>query len=220
MSTRPTVSGKCTRPALMRGRGASSRVPAGLQPSSTRLTPMARTSSQLSSSSSSASESSDETESEPDQAQPGTPTLPAIGQVNPVNGPATQAPVRTRGRAKSYGGVSFTPARGSNRDTWWVNYRGVRRHYYSRVAAHDAIALFRTNTICAACEQPLLGDNGLPVNPPPVPANPVQANPVPANPVPAAAATQPISCIALAAGVIQVTINGATLTVNGTFTYP
>ena len=201
----------------MRGRGASSRVPAGLQPTSTRITPMARTSSQLSSSSGSASESSDETESDADQVQPGVPTLPAIGQVNPVDRPATQAPVKTRGRAKSYGGVSFTPARGSNRDTWWVNYRGVRRHYYSRVAAHDAIALFRTNTICAACEQPLLGDNGLPVNPPPLP---VPVNPVQAIPVPAAAATLPISCVALAAGVIQVTINGATITVNGTFTYP
>ena len=213
MSTRPTVSGKCTRASLMRGRGASSRVPTGLQPSSIRTTPLARTSSQLSS----ASDSSDETESDTAPAQPGVPSLPAIGQVNPVNGPATQAPVRTRGRAKSYGGVSFTPARGSNRDTWWVNYRGVRRHYYSRVAAHDALALFRQNTICAACEQPLLGDNGLPANPPPLP---VPVNPVQAIPVPAAAATQPISCFALAAGVIQVTINGATITVNGTFTYP
>ena len=217
MSTRPTVSGKCTRASLMRGRGASNCVPAGLQPSSTRVTPMAPTSSQLSSSSSSASESSDETESDTAPAQPGVPTLPAIGQVNPVDRPATQAPVRTRGRAKSYGGVSFTPARGSNRDTWWVNYRGVRRHYYSRVEAHDAIALFRTNTICAACEQPLLGDDGLPANPPPVPVNPVQAIPVP---VPVAAATQPISCVALAAGVMQVTINGQTITVHGTFTYP
>ena len=204
MSTRPTVSGKCTRPSLMRGHGASSRVPTGLQPSTTRTTPLARTSSQLSSDS--------ETESDTAPAQAGVPSLPAIGQVNPVNAPATQAPIRTRGRAKSYGGVSFTPARGSNRDTWWVSYRGVRRHYYSRVAAHDALALFRQNTICAACEQPLLGENGLPVNPPPVP--------VPVNPVPVAPPANPITCVALAVGVIQVTVNGVTITVNGTFTYP
>ena len=209
MNTRPTVSGKCTRASLMRGRGASSRVPTGLQPSSIRTTPLARTSSQLSSDSDS---SDDDTESDTAPAQAGVPSLPAIGQVNPVNGPATQAPIRTRGRAQSFGGVCVTPARGSNRDTWWVNYRGVRRHYYSRVAAHDALALFRQNTICAACEQPLLGENGLPVNPPPVP--------VPVNPVPVAAPANPISCVALAAGVIQVTINGVTITVNGTFTYP
>ena len=209
MSTRPTVSGKCTRASLMRGRGASSRVPSGLQPTSVRTTPLARTSSQLSSDSDS---SDDDTESDTTPTQAGVPSLPAIGQVNPVNGPATQAPIRTRGRAKSYGGVSFTPARGSNRDTWWVNYRGVRRHFYSRVAAHDALALFRQNTFCAACEQRLLGDNGLPVNPPPVP--------VPVNPVPVAAPVNPISCVALAAGVIQVTVNGVTITVNGTFTYP
>ena len=193
----------------MHGRGASSRVPAGLQPSSTRLTPLARTSCQLSSGSDS---SDDDTESDTAPAQAGVPSLPAIGQVNPVNRRATQAPIRTRGRAKSFGGISFTPARGSNRDTWWVNYRGVRRHFYSRVAAHDALVLFRQNTICAACEQPLLGDNGLPVNPPPVP--------VPVNPVPVAPPANPITCVALAAGVIQVTVNGVTITVNGTFTYP
>ena len=98
-----------------------------------------------------------------------------------------------------------------------MNYRGVRRHYYSQAEADAAIALFRTNTICAACEQPLLGEDGLPVNPPPVPvqaqapAVPVQAQPNPA---------QPIRCVALAAGVIQVTINGVTLTINGDFTHP
>ena len=97
-----------------------------------------------------------------------------------------------------------------------MNYRGVRRHYYSQAEADAAIALFRTNTICAACEQPLLGEDSLPVNPPPVPANPVPA----AAPVPnTAAPAQPIRCVALAAGVIQVTINGVTLTINGDFTY-
>ena len=33
-------------------------------------------------------------------------------------------------------------------------------------------------------------------------------------------AVQTIRCVALAAGVMQVTINGVTLTINGDFTYP
>jgi hypothetical protein len=221
MSERPTVSGKSVRGITMsmctRGRGHSPRIPVNIQPVTTRVLPSKRPYEE--------SSSSDEEAEWQEQHTSVTPQLPPIGRVAEPDEPATEAPVRIRGRAKSQGGVSFTKARGSNKGTWWVNYRGTRRHYYTEEAANEALALFQTGTLCAACERPIPhecsacghreGDAINEVAPVPVPVIPVPAPVNPVNPDPVQ-----IRCRAIAPGVLSVTLNGVTFTARGEFEYP
>jgi hypothetical protein len=226
MSERPTVSGKSVRGITMsmctRGRGRSPRIPVNIQPVSTRVLPAKRPYEES---------SSDEEAEWEEQHTSVTPQLTAIGRVAEPGEPATEAPVRIRGRTQSKGGVSFTKARGSNKATWWVSYRGTRRHYYTEEAAEAALALFQTDTICASCERPIPhecsacghreGDAIIEVAPVPAAAPiPVPVIPVPApvnlvNPDPVQ-----IRCRAIAPGVLSVTINGVTFTTRGEFEYP
>jgi hypothetical protein len=126
------------------------------------------------------------------------------------------------------GGVSFTKARESNKGTNWVNFRGTRRHYYTRAAADAALALFCTGTVCAGCDRAIPFNcsqcghvDTVPAYQAPV--NPVQVNPVPV-PVPAPIPAKPnpvhIRCRATAPGVLSVTLNGVTFTTHGDFEYP
>ena len=197
-----------------RGRGRSPRIPVNIQPVSTRVIPAKRPYEES---------SSDEEAEWEEQHTSVTPQLPTIGRVAEPGEPATEAPVRIRGRTKSMGGVSFTKARGSNKGTWWVNYRGTRRHYYTEEAAEAALALFQTGTICAACERPIPHEctqcghreDAGPAVPVPDPVIPVPAPVNPVNPEPVQ-----IRCRAIAAGVLSVTVNGVTFTARGEFEYP
>jgi hypothetical protein len=221
MSQHPTISGKSLR-------GHYSRVPANIQPSSTRFIPVNQRH----------YSSSDDTESDEDQMQESqhtsvTPQLPTIGRVNPPGEPATQAPVRVRGRVRSEGGISETAPRKSNKRTFWVNFRGTRKHYYTRAASEEALALFRTGTVCAGCDRTIpfeckqcdhIDDTPAyqaAVNP--APLNPVPA-PIPVNPDPVIPAAIPpgtnIRVQTLSPGVLTITINGMTFTTHGDFNYP
>ena len=158
-----------------------------------------------------------------------TPQLPTIGRVNPPGEPATQAPVRVRGRVRSEGGISETAPRKSNKRTFWVNFRGTRRHYYTRAAAEEALALFRTGTICAGCDRKISFECEQCGHIDDVPAYQAAVNPAPVNPAPVDAAPVPVPvpttaldllCRATAPGVLSVTLNGVTFTVQGDFKYP
>jgi hypothetical protein len=221
MSEHPTVSGKSLRGVTMSGR--SPRVPVNIQPATTRFIPVNQLKRTYES-------SSDDPESdEEEQHTSVTPQLPTIDLVTEPDEPATEAPVRVRGRAKSMGGVSFTKARGSNKGTYWVNFRGTRRHYYTQEAADAALALFQTGTMCPGCDRAIpfncsqcghvdtVPAYQAPINP--VPVNPDQVIPVPA-PIPVNPDPVHNRCRAIAPGVLSVTINGLTFTTRGDFEYP
>ena len=205
-----------------RGRGRSSRIPAHIQPTTVRVTPMQVNTATFSSDSDSQSEA--EAEWEDPAVVSSTQTqgipLPTIGQVNVPERPITRA-VRPRGRINSKGGISVTEARASNHRTYWVNFRGTRRHYYSLLEAKAALQLFRTGTMCPGCDRPIPhecsecghreGDDVIEV------AGPAAA------PVPVAAeipAGTSIRVQTLSPGVLTITLNGATFTTTGVFNYP
>ena len=103
---------------------------------------------------------------------------------------------RNRSHLKTKGSILHNPARGSNLENWTVTYKRCRNTFYSQDEAEAALNNYKTFDICPCCDQA-----------PPIP-------PVPPAPIPS------IRCVALAAGVIQVSINGVTLTIDGAFTYP
>ena len=135
-----------------------------------------------------------------DQAEPEAETE-AEPEVQPEAQAAPPDPVtgnkRNRGQLKSKGSILHNPARGQHKpDNWTVTYKRTRNTFYSQAEAEAALRNYKEFDICPCCDQA-----------PPIP-------PVPPAPIPS------IRCVALAAGVIQVSINGVTLTVDGAFTYP
>jgi hypothetical protein len=226
MSQRRGVSGKTLRglPMGMRGRGGggSTRIPVHIQPVSTRVIPAKRPYEESSSESGSDEEAEWEDPAVVSSAQTQGMPLPTIGEVNVPETPVARA-VRPRGRTNSKGGISITEARASNHRTYWVSYRGTRRHYYSLLEAKAALRLFRTGTMCPGCERPIPHvcsecghrevDEVIEV------AGPAAA-PVP---VPVAAeipAGTNIRVQTLSPGVLTITVNGVTFTTTGDFNYP
>ena len=131
-----------------------------------------------------------------DQAEP-----EAESEAEPEAQAAPPAPVtgnkRNRGQLKSKGTILHNPARGQHKPEYWtVNYKRTRNTFYTQEEAKAALRNYKDFDICPCCDQ---APQPEPVQPPPPPS---------------------IRCVALAAGVIQVSINGVTLTINGDFTYP
>ena len=101
---------------------------------------------------------------------------------------------RNRGQLKSKGSILHNKARGEHAPEYWtVNYKRCRNTFYSQAEAEAALNNYKTFNICPCCDQ------APQVQPPQVPS---------------------IRAVALAAGVIQVSINGVNLTIDGAFTYP
>ena len=95
---------------------------------------------------------------------------------------------------KFKGTILHTAARGPHAPEYWVvNYKRTRNTFYTQAKAEAALRNYQDFDICPCCDQA----------PQPEPAQPPS-----------------IRCVALNTGVIQVTINGVTITVNGDFTYP
>jgi hypothetical protein len=122
-------------------------------------------------------------------------------QAEPQAQPAPDAPItgnkRNRGHLKSKGTILHNAARGPHAPEYWtVNYKRCRNTFYSQAEAEAALKNYKDFDICPCCDQ---APQPEPAQPPPVPS---------------------IRCVALDTGVIQVTINGVTITVNGDFTYP
>ena len=127
---------------------------------------------------------------------------------------------RNRGHLKSKGSILHNPARGEHAPEYrTVNYKRCRNTFYSQAEAEAALNNYKAYNICPCCERPNELEceqcghtHGDPIQPAQAPVNPVAA--------PEPAPAQSIRCVALGAGVIQVTINGITLTIDGAFTYP
>ena len=144
--------------------------------------------------------------------------------------PEPQAPVnkRKRGPLTTKGSVKHNKAQPKTRnpESWTATWKCTRKTFLVEAEAHAALARWKDNDLCPCCERPdtLVCDQcgATLTEAQPVVQAEAQANP--AQPV-AQAQTQPnavrtIRCVALATGVIQMTINGVPLTINGEFTYP
>ena len=123
---------------------------------------------------------------------------------------------RNRGQLKTKGCVKHNKAvpKTKNPESWTAAWKCFRKTFYTEAAAHAALAHWKAEDLCPGCERPEIltcAQCNHQFGEPPVP---VQAQPEPQ------ALPQSIRCVALNTGVIQVTINGATITINGDFAYP
>ena len=144
--------------------------------------------------------------------------------------PQTPEPVvgnkRNRGQLKTKGSVKHNKAvpKTRNPESWTVAWKCFRKTFYTEAAAHAALAHWKTEDLCPGCERPEIltcDQYGHQFGEGPVQAQPeAQAQPEPQAQLAAQAPPQSIRCTAIAAGVVRVTINGITLTINGDFTYP
>ena len=133
-----------------------------------------------------------EDQAEPEAETEAEPEAQPEAQAAPVTGNK-----RNRGQLKTKGSILHNPARGQhNRENWTVTYKRTRNTFYSQAEAEAALRNYKDFNICPCCDQ---APQPEPVQPPPPPS---------------------IRCVAVAAGVIQVSINGYNLTINGDFTYP
>jgi hypothetical protein len=103
---------------------------------------------------------------------------------------------RNRPQCRSKGGVSYVKPRANNPGFWSVSYMRCRVPFNTETEARAALARWKQHDMCPGCDRPR-------VIPEPVPA-----------PIPQ------IKCSATAPGVLAVTVNGATFTVQGDFVYP
>ena len=140
--------------------------------------------------------------------------------------PESRATKRKRGPLTTKGSVKHNKAQPKTRnpESWTATWKCTRKTYLVEAEAHAALARWKENDLCPACERPdtLVCDRcgAFVTEPEPVvQAQPqVQANPV--QPIVQANGIRTLHCVALETGVMQVTINGVTITVNGNFTYP
>ena len=159
---------------------------------------------------------------------PSRPVSSVESQAAPTIQPEPEPRVtkRKRGPLTTKGSVKHNKAQPKTRnpESWTVTWKCTRKTYNVEAEAHAALARWKENDLCPACERPdtLVCDRCgafVTESEPVVQAQPqAQANPV--QPVVQANAIRTIRCVALSTGVVQITINGLPLTINGEFTDP
>ena len=180
-----------------------SRVPAHIRPTSTRVIP-------------SRPVSSVESQAAP-TIQP---------ESDPEPEPVPRVTKRKRGPLTTKGSVKHNKAQPKTRnpESWTATWKCTRKTYLVEAEAHAALARWKENDLCPACERPdtLVCDRcgAFVTEPEPVVQAQPQAQANPVQPIVQANGIRTLHCVALDTGVMQVTINGVTITVNGNFTYP
>ena len=140
--------------------------------------------------------------------------------------PQPRVTKRKRGPLTTKGSVKHNKAQPKTRnpESWTASWKCTRKTFLVEAEAHAALARWKENDLCPACERPdtLVCDRcgAFVTEPEPVVQAQPQAQANPVQPVVQANAIRTLRCVALSTGVIQMTINGLPLTINGEFTYP
>ena len=140
--------------------------------------------------------------------------------------PEPRVTKRKRGPLTTKGSVKHNKAQPKTRnpESWTATWKCTRKTFLVEAEAHAALARWKENDLCPACERPdtMYCDRcgAFVTEPEPVVQAQPQAQANPVQPVVQANAIRTLRCEALSTGVIQMTINGLPLTINGTFTYP